>query len=67
MTYIDKYMKLHPTHGRERVMRHNCPNQVFCIEGEPVSYCTFSHTDGGFEDCRMCWLRTYRGEEELEV
>lgn len=67
MTYIDKYMELHPESDRDVVTRDSCPNDVFDIESEPLSYCTFSELSGGTGDCLFCWLRTYRGEKELEV
>lgn len=67
MTYIDRYMELHPSNEREAVMRHYCPNEKFNIPSEPNEYCVFSQLHGGTNDCRYCWQRTYRGEDERSV
>lgn len=66
MTYIDKYMELHPDADKASVMRRRCPNgDAFDIPSEPGSYCAFEDLSGGVDDCEMCWQRTYRGEEEM--
>ena len=62
MTYIDRYMELHPYASRESVMESFCPNNEFVIESEPITYCAFDHLSNGLEDCKMWWKRTYRGE-----
>lgn len=65
MTYIDKYMELHPTADRDWIMKKHCPNEKFDIPSEPCAYCAMSHLTGGLDDCRLCWQRTYRGEEKM--
>lgn len=67
MTYIDKYMELHPDADRYDTMRSRCPNEdAFDIPSESGGYCAFSSLGGGYDDCIMCWMRTYRGEKEYE-
>lgn len=67
MTYIDKYMELHPDKNATQVMVASCPNEKFDIPSEPDTYCAMKHLTGGLDDCKICWRRTYRGEKEIEV
>lgn len=64
MTYIKKYLELNPDAKERDVIETKCPSEVFNIPNEPDSYCVFDSTGNGTDDCKYCWMRTYRNESE---
>lgn len=64
MTYMEKYLKLNPDANEREVIETKCPSEVFNIPNEPDSYCVFDNTGNGTDDCKNCWMRTYRNESE---
>ena len=64
MTYLEKYLELNPGTNRREVIETKCPSEVFNIPNEPDSYCVFDNTGNGTDDCKHCWMRTYRNENE---
>lgn len=64
MTYLEKYLELNPDATEEEVVETKCPSEVFNILGESDNYCVFNDTSNGTDDCKYCWMRTYRNESE---
>lgn len=60
MTYIEKYMQLHPTANRENVISGMCPD-VNLLKN--LSGCHFS----GAGACKKCWNREMQENEEVKL